>query len=124
MQLTAPAGEGSSDDDGDDSSGSEEESESEEDDSPLPARGLHNLLQPELLGPSSGSDWGELQLADDQGAAAAGANGELVLVQGVGVWEFQSEVGQWVSLFLGGLAGDQGGAAAAGDNGELLFVDE
>lgn len=79
----APAGETSSGDE-DGSSGSEEESESEEDDSPLPARGLHNLLQPELLGPS-GLDWGELQLADDQGAAAAGANGELCLVQRVGV---------------------------------------
>jgi hypothetical protein len=36
----------------------------------MPPRGLHNLLQPELLGPS-GSDWGELQLADDDNAAAA-----------------------------------------------------
>lgn len=45
----------------------------------MPPRGLHNLLQPELLGPS-GSDWGELQLADDDAAAAA-ADGEYMVVQ-------------------------------------------
>lgn len=41
----------------------------------MPPSGSHNPMQPELAGPS-GSDWGELQLADDQTAAAA-ANGEL-----------------------------------------------
>lgn len=44
----------------------------------MPPRGLDNLLQPELLGPSGATEWGELQLADD--AAAAGQGESTVTV--------------------------------------------
>jgi hypothetical protein len=55
-------------------SSSEEDESSGDDDDVMPPRGLHNLLQPELLtlGPSGASEWGELQLADDDTAAGKG----------------------------------------------------
>jgi hypothetical protein len=72
VHMSMSLGEASSDESGSDSEASEEDESSDQEDDVMPPRGLHNLLQPELLGPS-GSDWGELQLADDDAAAAAAA---------------------------------------------------
>jgi hypothetical protein len=57
---------------------SEEDESSGGEDGVMPPRGLHNLLQPELLGPSGASEWGELQLADN--AAGAGQGESTVTV--------------------------------------------